>query len=300
MSRARNVRSVPMVLPARGALRTSGTWDRMYARAWASASASVTPFGRSSSRPEFRCISVTKSLICARASAGGLMTMSTPSPKTLSSGSVTSTASSMRASVPRSRPVISQSIHTRLSTPTAYVSALVGADGLRGHAAGDEAQEPRGPAPREHTEDHRRRPKGGKGRHRSDGERTERVARVGQEAPAGEELRTTHCRGRIRAERHDHARGDAVAEAKEAGDGDDRADVVGEREDREADAHDDHRGESDPDPAELVHEGAAEEEQGDVEGHGDGVDEAGGGRRDPVCVAPQGDDRLPRGAVSYT
>ncbi len=63
----------------------------------------------------------TKSIICSSAAAGGLMTMSTPSPSTLSSESVTSAATSTRASASRSRPVISQSIHTRRSfTPAPY------------------------------------------------------------------------------------------------------------------------------------------------------------------------------------
>ena len=45
-------------------------------------------------------------------SGGGLMTMSTPSPSTLRSLSVTTTAISTRASFTWSRPVISQSIQT--------------------------------------------------------------------------------------------------------------------------------------------------------------------------------------------
>src|SRR5690349_17866974 len=49
------------------------------------------------------------------ASPGGLMTMSTPSPSTLRSKSVTSAATSISASAVRSRPVISQSIHTSRS-----------------------------------------------------------------------------------------------------------------------------------------------------------------------------------------
>ena len=54
----------------------------------------------------------TKSSICSSAASGGRMTTSTPSPRTLSSSSVTRTASSMRASWTRSRPVISQSTQT--------------------------------------------------------------------------------------------------------------------------------------------------------------------------------------------
>ena len=57
-------------------------------------------------------MSRTKSSICSSASAGGLMTRSTPSPSWLSSKSVTSAATSMRASCARERPVISQSIQT--------------------------------------------------------------------------------------------------------------------------------------------------------------------------------------------
>ena len=63
----------------------------------------------------------TKSSICSSASAGGLTITSTPSPSTLRSKSVTRAATSISASAPRSRPVISQSIHTSRSfTPAPY------------------------------------------------------------------------------------------------------------------------------------------------------------------------------------
>ena len=57
----------------------------------------------------------TTSTIWSSAAAGGLMTTSTPSPRTLSSESVTSAATSTSASCSRDRPVISQSIHTSRS-----------------------------------------------------------------------------------------------------------------------------------------------------------------------------------------
>jgi hypothetical protein len=60
-------------------------------------------------------MSRTNSTIWSIASAGGLITMSMPSPSTLRSKSVTSAATSIRASAPRSSPVISQSIHTSRS-----------------------------------------------------------------------------------------------------------------------------------------------------------------------------------------
>lgn len=61
------------------------------------------------------CISRTTSGIVSSASSGGRMTMSTPSPSTFSSESVTSAATSMSASEDSERPVISQSIHTMRS-----------------------------------------------------------------------------------------------------------------------------------------------------------------------------------------
>ena len=54
----------------------------------------------------------TKSLICSNAASGGLMTTVNPASTSLSSESVTTQAISMSASAPKSRPVISQSIHT--------------------------------------------------------------------------------------------------------------------------------------------------------------------------------------------
>ena len=60
----------------------------------------------------------TKSSIWSRDSCGGFTTTSTPSPRTLSSKSVTSAATSISASARRSRPVISQSIHTSRSFTT--------------------------------------------------------------------------------------------------------------------------------------------------------------------------------------
>src|SRR3954454_11523674 len=71
-------------------------------------------------------MSRTRSSICSTASGGGLMTTSTPSPRTVSSKSVTSAETSMRASRARLNPVISQSIHTSRSftRPTLLASAL--------------------------------------------------------------------------------------------------------------------------------------------------------------------------------
>ena len=69
----------------------------------------------SSIRPERVCISVTTSIIDDSASSSAWMTTSMPSPRMLSSASVTSTAISISRSDLRSRPVISQSIHTSSS-----------------------------------------------------------------------------------------------------------------------------------------------------------------------------------------
>src|SRR5688500_9445915 len=66
-------------------------------------------------------MSRTTSGIPASRGSSAWMTRSTPSPRTRRSPSVTSAAISMSASRPRSRPVISQSIHTRRSfTRLAY------------------------------------------------------------------------------------------------------------------------------------------------------------------------------------
>ena len=62
----------------------------------------------------------TKSIIWSSASCDGLMITSMPSPSTLSSKSVTRAATSISASAPRSRPVISQSIHTSLSLTSGH------------------------------------------------------------------------------------------------------------------------------------------------------------------------------------
>src|SRR5262249_36555549 len=66
-------------------------------------------------RPDFACMSRTTSTMPSRTSSGAWMTRSTPSPRTVSSGSVTRAATSMSRSRPRSSPVISQSIHTSTS-----------------------------------------------------------------------------------------------------------------------------------------------------------------------------------------
>src|SRR5665648_95536 len=79
------------------------------------ACAMVIPPGRASSRPDVVCICRTNGIICSSASAGGVMTASTPSPRTLSSESVTTAATSIRASLTMSRPVISQSTQTMRS-----------------------------------------------------------------------------------------------------------------------------------------------------------------------------------------
>src|SRR6476661_2367835 len=69
----------------------------------------------SSIRPERVCISVTTGIIADNAASSAWMTTSMPSPRMLRSASVTSTAISMSLSALRSRPVISQSIHTSSS-----------------------------------------------------------------------------------------------------------------------------------------------------------------------------------------
>lgn len=61
------------------------------------------------------CICRTTSGMVSRAASGGRITMSTPSPSTFSSESVTSAATSMSASSASESPVISQSIHTMRS-----------------------------------------------------------------------------------------------------------------------------------------------------------------------------------------
>lgn len=61
------------------------------------------------------CICRTTSGMVSRAASGGRITMSTPSPSTFSSESVTSAATSMSASSVNESPVISQSIHTMRS-----------------------------------------------------------------------------------------------------------------------------------------------------------------------------------------
>ncbi len=58
------------------------------------------------------CICRTISGMDSSASAGGRITMSTPSPRMFSSESVTSAATSISASCASDSPVISQSIHT--------------------------------------------------------------------------------------------------------------------------------------------------------------------------------------------
>src|SRR5262245_9155424 len=116
MSRAMNPRSVAMELPHNGAVRASGMCRRTYSSTVASASATVTVDWRTSGvRPELACISRTTSGMVSSTASSAWMTMSTPSSRMLSSESVTSTAISTSASLLRSRPVISQSIHTKLS-----------------------------------------------------------------------------------------------------------------------------------------------------------------------------------------
>ena len=73
--------------------------------------------------PDDACISRTTSGIRSSCSAVAPTTTSTPSPRTFSSLSVTSAATSMSRSLPRSSPVISQSIHTSRSLmPAGYVA----------------------------------------------------------------------------------------------------------------------------------------------------------------------------------
>src|SRR5699024_6399561 len=66
----------------------------------------------SSSSPDSVCISWTTSTMSSVAPAGGLITRSSPGESGLSSESVTMAAISIRASLDRSSPVISQSIQT--------------------------------------------------------------------------------------------------------------------------------------------------------------------------------------------
>src|SRR5699024_9132371 len=77
----------------------------------------------------------TKSPMVSRASCGGLITTSTPSSRMLSSLSVTRQATSMSASRSRSRPVISQSIHTRQSFILVSLRALKSLDEVNGGRA---------------------------------------------------------------------------------------------------------------------------------------------------------------------
>ncbi len=80
------------------------------------AAATSTVEARTSSvRPERLCIWATTSTIPSSASSSAWITTSMPSPRTLSSASVTRAAISMSRSDRRSRPVISQSIHTNSS-----------------------------------------------------------------------------------------------------------------------------------------------------------------------------------------
>ena len=76
---ARNMRSVPIVLPASGAFCSFGTNLRMYSSTAYSASATETPFGISSSRPLSRCMVVTNSFMLSNASWSGLITIVKPS-----------------------------------------------------------------------------------------------------------------------------------------------------------------------------------------------------------------------------
>src|SRR5690625_454898 len=112
MSRSRNILSVPTEFPARGAVRSFGTHRWMCSRTCASASARVVPESNSSSSPDSVCIACTTSTMLSVAPAGGLVTRSSPGESGLSSESVTITAISIRASLDRSSPVISQSIQT--------------------------------------------------------------------------------------------------------------------------------------------------------------------------------------------
>src|SRR5579859_664967 len=116
MSRARKPRSVAIELPHSGAERGSGTCVVRYDMIRSSASSTPTVDARTCSvSPDFSCISRTTSNIPSSSSSLAWITTSTPSPRMLRLGSVTSAATSIRASCPRSSPVISQSIHTRRS-----------------------------------------------------------------------------------------------------------------------------------------------------------------------------------------
>ena len=87
----------------------------------ASASAMVTVEARTSSvSPDLACIFCTTSGMDANASSSAWITRSTPSPRMFRSPSVTSAEISMSLSLPRSRPVISQSTHTILSVVTSH------------------------------------------------------------------------------------------------------------------------------------------------------------------------------------
>src|SRR5699024_216838 len=135
MSRARKARSVAMELPHRGALRGSRTYLRMCSRTASSASVRDRPLSSSSSRREVVCMSRTKSPMVSRASCGGLITTSTPSSRLLCSLSWTRRSTAMSASRSRSRPVISQSIHTRQSFIMVSLRALKSLDEVNGGRA---------------------------------------------------------------------------------------------------------------------------------------------------------------------
>ena len=89
-------------------------------------------------------MSRTKSPICSSASSGGRMTTSTPSPRTVSSKSVTRAATSTRASDSSERPVISQSIQTMRSVCAR--SSGVDMRAMLGRSAVGLGEDRRGPA----------------------------------------------------------------------------------------------------------------------------------------------------------
>ena len=81
---------------------------------WAAATSTVEA-RTSSMSPDRLCICATTSIMPSSAASSAWITTSMPSPSTLSSASVTRAAISINRSERRSRPVISQSIHTNSS-----------------------------------------------------------------------------------------------------------------------------------------------------------------------------------------
>ena len=104
----------------------------MYARTWAAASSNSIPPAISSSNPDFSCMSTTNGSMAAKGAAGDWITRLMPSSISVRSASVTTQAISTRASEPRSRPVISQSIQTIRCEGSDPTVAMLGAASTAG------------------------------------------------------------------------------------------------------------------------------------------------------------------------